>query len=387
MTNKKKARDKGANFLMVAASLVLVVAGMKAMKTIALPLLLAVFLSILSAPLLGWLCRHRVPKVVAVVTTVLANIMIMAVFLLLVGGSISAFTESVPRYQQSIAAKSEDVLKQLGQWVPIDTSKLAWLQESSEALTHPADGDLADPPSLLPQDTVDEPRDPAPQEAGLGVDSIFGLDAILDLIGATLRGIASASGFPHRLRLAFGWSGSDLVRFTTEIQRYLLIKTLICLMTGLLVGLALWVLRVEYPLLWGLIAFLFNYIPSIGSMLAAIPPVVLSWIDVSLTQAVLVGLVFVVVNVTLGNFLEPHLMGRRFGMSTLVVVLSLIFWGWLWGPVGMLLSVPLTMIVKIAMENTEDFRWVAQLISTGPRETQRETPELDDPSLVSSTEG
>jgi predicted PurR-regulated permease PerM len=131
------------------------------------------------------------------------------------------------------------------------------------------------------------------------------------------------------------------------------------------VGAGMVALGVDYPLLWGLTAFVFNYVPSVGSIVASVPPILLTLIDDGIGRALLVMLVYLAVNVTLGNFIEPHLMGRRFGISTLVVILSLIFWGWLWGPVGMLLSVPLTMIVKIMLENTEDFRWVAVLIGSG----------------------
>jgi len=76
---------------------------------------------------------------------------------------------------------------------------------------------------------------------------------------------------------------------------------------------------------------------------------------------------YLVINVVFANFLEPYLMGRKLGLSTLVVFLSLVFWGWVWGPVGMLLSVPLTVIIKIALENTEDFRWLAVMLGASPR--------------------
>lgn len=378
MADTKARTDKGARFLLIAASLVLVVAGMRAVRPIALPLLLAVFLSILSAPLLGWQLQHRVPKVIAVLLTVLANITVMALLLLLVGGSISSFAESIPRYQERVEAKVEAVLDDL-QSFGIDTSELAWLEQTPEEIT----GETVDP-------TAESP----PAEPG----GLINLSSVVDLIGATLRGIASilsmtllvfllmvfmlfeASTFPRRLRLAFGWSSADLLRITVEIQRYLQIKTFISLLTGLFIGIALWLFGVEYALLWGLIAFLLNYIPSVGSIIASVPPVTLSLIDVGVGRATLVACVFLAINLTFGNFLEPHLMGRRFGISTLVVVLSLIFWGWLWGPVGMLLSVPLTMILKIALENTEDSRWVAQLISA---RNLRAKPE----KALASTEG
>ena len=104
-----------------------------------------------------------------------------------------------------------------------------------------------------------------------------------------------------------------------------------------------------------------------GSILAAIAPVMLALIEGGTGRALAVAIVFLVINISLGNLLEPYLMGRRLGLSTLVVFLSLIFWGWVWGPVGMLLSVPLTMIVKIMLENTEDLAWIAVLLGSGPK--------------------
>ncbi len=356
---------------MITASLVLVVAGLRAVKTIALPLLVAIFLSILSAPLLNWLCRRRIPKVIAVVTTVLTNVSVMALFLLLIGGSINGFRQSVPRYQERIEVEAERLLDWLEEQ-GVDTSEYSWLRQEA----------------LLPEELTgddDESAEEATPSRGDPILTLINPGVVLDVIGKTLSGIGSilsmtllvfllmvfilfeAGGLPAKLEAAFGWRDEGLTRFAREIQRYLAIKTAISLATGILIGLGVWLLDVQYPLLWALIAFVFNYIPSIGSILAAIPPVLLTLLDLRPGAALLVALLFLVVNLTLGNFVEPHLMGRRFGISTLVVILSLIFWGWLWGPVGMLLSVPLTMIVKIMLENTEDFRWLALLIGAGPR--------------------
>ena len=141
-------------------------------------------------------------------------------------------------------------------------------------------------------------------------------------------------------------------------------------MTGTVVGVAMAIVGIDFPVLWGVLAFLLNYVPNLGSILAAIPPVLLALVQFGVGRAIAVVAVFAAVNVLLGNLLEPRLMGRRLGLSTLVVFLSLIFWGWVWGPVGMLLSVPLTMIVKIMLENTPDLRWVAVLLGDRPpRET------------------
>ena len=124
----------------------------------------------------------------------------------------------------------------------------------------------------------------------------------------------------------------------------------------------LWVLGVDFPILWGLLAFLLNYVPTIGSIIAAIPPLLLALIQISPAAAGAVGAGFVVINLIMGNAIEPRFMGKGLGLSTLVVFLSLVVWGWVLGPVGMLLSVPLTMTVKIALEANPNTQWLAHLL-------------------------
>ncbi len=132
--------------------------------------------------------------------------------------------------------------------------------------------------------------------------------------------------------------------------------------TGLLIGVWVGVLGVDFAIFWGLVAFVLNFIQNLGSVIAAVPTTLLAMVQIGVGRGLLVALGYLVVNMVIGNFIEPHLMGRRVGLSTLVVVLSLVFWGWVWGPIGMLLSVPLTMVLKILLENTEEFRWVAVLL-------------------------
>ena len=126
----------------------------------------------------------------------------------------------------------------------------------------------------------------------------------------------------------------------------------------------------DFPILWGLLAFLFNYVPSLGSIIAAVPPIILAFIQLGSGRALGVVAVFVAINLLVGNLVEPSLMGRRLGLSSLVVFLSLVFWGWVWGPVGMILSVPLTMIIKIMLENTQDLRWIGVMLGSGKEQHQ-----------------
>ena len=207
------------------------------------------------------------------------------------------------------------------------------------------------------------------------------------ILGGTVRGVASALSyvllvvltmifmlfealnFPAKLEAALG-PHSQLLRYVdaigAQIVRYLEMKTLISVLTGVLLGGWTALLGVPFPLLWGLLAFALNFIPNIGSILAAISPVLLALILHGGGRAGLVAVGYLAVNIGIGNLLEPRLMGRRVGLSTLVVFLSLILWGWVWGAAGMLLSVPLTMVVKIMLENSRDLKWVAVLLSRKP---------------------
>ena len=127
----------------------------------------------------------------------------------------------------------------------------------------------------------------------------------------------------------------------------------------------------DFPILLGLVAFVLNFVPTIGSIIAAVPAMVLALILHDVGWMLVVGLGYLGINTLFGNLLEPNLMGRRLGLSTLVVVLSLIFWGWVWGPIGALLSVPLTMVLKIVLENTPDLRWIAVLLDKVPPQARQ----------------
>jgi predicted PurR-regulated permease PerM len=149
------------------------------------------------------------------------------------------------------------------------------------------------------------------------------------------------------------------------VTHYLALKTLVSLITGIAVWLSLYLLDVKFALLWGVVAFILNFIPNIGPIIAGIPPFLQALLLNSLFDAAMVAALFTAIHMVFGNMLEPRLMGRGLGLSTLVVFLSLVFWGWLLGPVGMLLSVPLTSITKILMETTPGGSRLAIMLGTG----------------------
>jgi predicted PurR-regulated permease PerM len=208
------------------------------------------------------------------------------------------------------------------------------------------------------------------------------VDLVGNIVGGTVKGVAffvayfllvlvilicamfEVAGFPTKLERIKG-DPSLLENFRTvmaDTQKYLGVKTLISFTTAVLVGFGVWLFDMPIPLFWAVSAFLLNYIPAIGSIIAAIPAVLVALVQQGVGTALLVGSGYLVINFVLGNLIEPALMGWRFRLSTLVVFLALMFWGWIWGPIGMILSIPLTMILKIGLRRSDELRWIALMM-------------------------
>jgi len=177
--------------------------------------------------------------------------------------------------------------------------------------------------------------------------------------------LLEASSLPRKIHAALDRPGASLggfKQFVDNVQRYMAIKSAASVVTGTVIAGGLWLIGVDYPLLWGVLAFLLNYVPNIGSIIAAVPVVLLALVQLGTLSALLTAVLYGAVNMIIGNAVEPRFMGRGLGLSTLVVFLSLVFWGWVLGPVGMLLSVPLTITVKIALESSSESHWLAVLL-------------------------
>ncbi len=307
--------------LITAASLVIVVAGMQAAAALINPFLLAIFLAILFSPPLYWLQRRGVPKALAVAIILLGFLVTSFLLMAFVGRSLNALTGQLPFYQERLAT----ILSHLFAWLNslgIDTSNVL----------------LAD--YVSPRKIMDL--------VYLMLSLVRGLFTHMLLIFLTVLFIMiEAAGFPGKLQAAFPDPEKTLGHFraiTASVNQYMGVKAIFSLATGLSIWILLTLLGVDFAGTWGLLAFFLNFIPSIGSIIAAVPAILLALLQLGLPTALLTLLGYLVVNVLFGNFLEPRFMGRRLGLSTLVVFLSLLFWGWVLGPVGMVLSVPLTMI-------------------------------------------
>jgi AI-2 transport protein TqsA len=341
---------KPMRFLLAAAGIVIVVAGMRAAAPILVPFLLAAFLAVICAPPVFWLQRRRVPAALAVALVAVAILAVELVVVALIGTSVDDFHRALPGYQMRLQEEAVDLLGLLNR-IDFDAPDRSLIQQ-------------IDPGAVMRL------------VAGL----LSGLGGVLAntflILLAVIFMLLEASGFPAKMHAAFG--GGDAIlgslrRFAGSLKSYLAIKTVISLLTGISAALLLWLLGIDFPLLWGLLAFLLNYVPNIGSIIAAVPPALLGWIQFGFGRALLVAAGFLVINVVFGNIVEPRFMGRGLGLSTLVVFVSLVFWGWVFGPVGMLLSVPLTMSVKIALETNEDTRWAAVLLEGQPSVALRES--------------
>ena len=327
--------------LLLAASIVVILAGLHAATSIMVPVLVSIFIAVIILPMQNWLIAHKIPASLAILLTLITVVLIFVGFGFAVGGSIRGFADRADEYQQSLAVLVKSANELLAP---------AGLQISFEAIIQ-----------FLKQNVFSIFKNALLQ------GSIFITNLVLVLL-TILFVLFEAAGFSAKLKQALGeetQSKGRIRKIQKDIQQYLLVKTLVSLATGLLVGVSLALMGLDFPVLWGLLAFLLNYIPSLGSIIAAVPPILLALLQFGSGRAIGVAVVFVVVNILLGNLVEPSLMGRRLGLSALVVFLSLVFWGWIWGPFGMILSVPLTMIIKIMLENTPDLRWIAILLSSG----------------------
>lgn len=340
-------KSKGTNFLVTTAAFVIVVAGMRATESILVPFLLSVFFAIVCAPPLLWLKSKGIPTLLSVLAVVSAVLLTGLIMVAMIGTSLNDFSSMLPVIQESLKEKTEGVLAFLGHF-GIDISD----QGLSEAF---------DPGIAM----------------NLVVGMLTGLKKVLAngflILLTVIFILLEASSFPAKLRAIltdFETSLGYFEKFIDNVQHYMAIKTLFSFVTGIAVAVWLFVLGVPYPLLWGLLAFLLNYVPNIGSILAAVPAILLALIQLGVGKAVLVLVGYLVINIVVGNVIEPRIMGRGLGLSTLVVFLSLVFWGWVFGPVGMLLSVPLTMTVKIALDSNEDTRWISTLLGSEAKVNQ-----------------
>jgi len=344
MDNNELTNSRGmsGNVMITFAAFVIVVAGLKVAAPILADFLLALFIAVVCIPPIKWLVTKKIPQGVAI-TLVLVSVLLFLGFVgYLVGDSIQSFGANKEYYSAQLDQNLGGAFEWLAdKGIPIEGFELAALiDQYGLALVSRVVG---------------------------GVNIIFQEFFIIFL--SVIFILAEMSSFPVKFAKAFSDSQDKMVHINKvlgKIRHYLAIKTAASLITGFIVSISLFFIGVDYPFLWGMLTFLLNYIPNIGSIIASIPPLILAFVQIGPVAVLWTSITFLFANMVVGNVLEPRFMGKMLGLSTFVVFLSLIFWGWIFGSVGMFLSVPLTMAIKIVLETDPKTRWIA--IMLGPED-------------------
>ncbi len=334
----------GVHWLVIAAALVIIIAGINLAQSIIVFSIVSMFLALIGTPPVLWLERKRIPSILSVAMVVSVMVIILLMIGALIGTSLKSFSDSLPFYQMRIQEQVRAFEALLASKGINITDKLLLKYVNPESIMELTAGLLT------------------------GLSSVLS-NIVLILLTVTFV-LLEVSSFPVKLRKVLGNQEAIFPRFTKfviDIRQYVIIATLINLSAGILIGIWLSIFGVKYPVLWGFLFFLLHYIPNIGAYIAAIPAILFALIQLGLGVAVIVAAGYLLVGFTIGNIVQPKLMGRNLGLSTLVVFLSLIFWGSLLGLVGAVLSIPLTMSMKFAFESNEETKWIAILL--GPEKS------------------
>ena len=331
----------GMRILFGAAAFVIIIAGIYLAQSVVVLFLISFFLALLGAPPVLWLKGKRVSSGFAVLIVMTVMIIIIILISAQIGSSFSSFLDELPLLQSRIREQVLDFIILLKSKGLVVKEKFFLEYINPEAIMRLTAGLLT------------------------GLSSVLS-DTVLILLTVTFI-LLEVSSFPLKLRSILGEPNRVFPRFTefvVDMKRYMVVKTIINLFAGILIAVWMYILGVQFPVLWGFLAFLLHYIPNIGSVIAAIPAALLAFVQFGIGSALLVIVGNIFIGFIIGNVIEPRLMGRKFGLSTLVVFLSLIFWGSLLGFIGAILSIPLTMALKFAFESNENTRWIAVLLES-----------------------
>ncbi len=332
-----------SNPAVVTAAVLIIFTWLRYAQDLVVPFLLALFITVIATAPMSWMKRRGWPPALAVGSIFVGIILIELLMAALMGGSFHAFTQKLPEYQERLRGLADGVL--------------TWLSGLGVDVSHGIIRRAVDPGSVM-------------VFANHMVSSIGqGLSHTFLLMFTVLFMLTETWELPDKLATIGGErtriNAERLMAIIDSTKRYTSIKALMSAVTGLLIWAGTSAVGLDFSVLWGFLAFLLNFIPTIGSIIAAVPAVLLALVQLGPGWAAAVAGLYLAVNMVIGNFIEPRYLGRQVGLSTLVVFLSMVFWGWLLGPVGMLLSVPLTMVAKFAAEANERTRWLAVLLAPG----------------------
>ncbi len=334
--HKKGAPDRN---IYAAAAVVIILAGIKFASGVLVPFLLGTLIAVGAQPLSRILRDKGASPAMANTVTILTALGIVFGGTVLLVYAASELTDALPALQASLIQARQALITNL--------------QERGLAKMATVVADMSFSQGL-----------PRTVTSGLLGAANVATRFVL-ILTITVFVLLEASSFETKLRTAFGEPTSgqlEIARAVRDVQRYLVLKTIICIGTGAMVGVMVAAFGLESPIFWGILAYILNYIPFIGSLVAGAPAVLLAWVQLGTPTALAMAGGYLLINFAWGNVLEPRLMGRSLDLSPLVVLLSVFSWGWLLGPVGALLSVPLTQIVKITCGHSQQWAWLAVLM-------------------------
>ena len=326
-------------FFIVAASVVIVLAGIKTASVIVVPFLLSLFLATILSPFYLWLKKLGLGELLSLLIIILLLLLVIGSMVTLVGTSVQDFSQNVPLYEEKLRSDMGHFVEIFNKWgIHIPKKDFFDIFQTSSLMRYIATT-LKSLGSLL-------------------------TNSLMIILTVTFM-LMEISQFTQKIQISNSNSLRQLIEISDKIKHYILLKAITSAATGIAITILLKVIGIHYAVLWGLLAFILNFIPNIGSIIAAVPAVLMAIVQFSPVIALYVLLGYIGINVLIGSIIEPRVLGRGLGLSTLVVFLSLIFWGWLLGPIGMLLSVPLTIMIKIALQTQSDTRWISILLDSG----------------------
>ncbi|RXJ85257.1 AI-2E family transporter [Arcobacter sp. CECT 8985] len=328
------------NYFFYLATAVVIIAGIKASSEIVIILLLSVFIASILSAFLKVLENRSVPKLLAYIILLFVLTIITLLLAYMVNTSLSSFSQNLPTYEVKIKSSIVKIISYIESFgFTVNKEQILKALNFSYFFNFTT--------GLLGN-----------------ISAIFS-KALLVLIGIAFI-LSETKVFEKKLKVIFKSDNNRLTNFklfSQNLQKYFIVKTFTSFLTGLFIFITLIFFDIEYPILWAVIAFLFNFIPVIGSIVAAIPAVLLSLITGNFEITLWLILIYMIVNITISNVLEPKFMGKELGLSPMIIFFSLIFWGWILGIVGMFLAVPITMTLKIAFESTRNTKWIGVLLS------------------------
>ncbi len=319
-------------------------------RSIILPFALAVFISYVLNPLIEFFERRKIPTFFAIILALVITFLVLNFFGVLVYTSIKSFASEFPQYEEKMGSLLEKILIFLN--IPREVfetevrpqGSLEWLNSLKDLSLH-----------RIVLNTL-----------GSIVNFMSNTFLVLLFLLFILMG---RNSLYLKLKRAFEPDTSErlgeiLKNINKQIQKYLIAKTLISLATGILFFIVLSIFQVPFAIIWGILTFLLNFIPNLGSIIATFLPITIAFIQFEkITTILWLALCLVVIQIGIGNLVDPKVVGKSLNLSPLVVLFSLMFWGWLWGVIGMFLAVPISVIIKIVFENIDSLRFISVMMS------------------------